>query len=147
MELHLLQKTKERMKQSKVFQDMVVTGSPREILLDMDGDRLADIGLLDNMGDGNIDTLALDLTGDNEFNLFFSDTDLNGFPDITYLDEKSDGNLQLVGIGEMVQGEMQQAASRVYSTLQDENATDEEIAAALKELDKIIRDAREKFIN
>ena len=53
----------------------------------MDGDRLADIGLLDYMGDGNIDTLALDLTGDNEFNLFFSDTDMSGFPDVTYLDE------------------------------------------------------------
>ena len=134
------------MKQSSLFRDMVVTGSPREILLDMDGDRLADIGLLDDMGDGNIDNLALDLTGDNEFNLFFTDTDLNGLPDVTYLDEKGDGNLQLIGIGEMVQGDMQMAASRVYSKLQDENATDEELKDALKELDKIIREARGTFI-
>ena len=60
---------------------LMVRGSHNEILLDLDGDKQADIALQDINSDGNIDRFAFDATGDGWFNLFIDDEDRNGIPD------------------------------------------------------------------
>lgn len=120
----------------------ILRGTVREILVDLDGDKLADVGLIDTTGDGNIDMLALDLNGDNEFNLYFADTDGSGRPDITFLDEKSDGNLKLVGIRDYMQDDMTQKAAAVYSVLTDKEASEDILVSALGELCDVVAEAR-----
>ena len=137
---------KQRMKEDATLQKMVLMSSKKEILLDLDGDRLADAGLMDSVGDGRVDTLALDLTGDNEFNLYFMDTRLNDLPDVVFYDEKSNGDLKLVGIGEGVQGTLQNAAARVYRALLADPLEADKVDTALHELDQLVKDAREKLV-
>ena len=48
---------------------MLVRGNRNELLIDVDGDKEADIAIIDMTGDDGIDTVAVDLTGDGEFNL------------------------------------------------------------------------------
>lgn len=139
-------KTKQRMKEDSILGKMVLLSSKTEILLDLDGDHLADVGLMDSVGDGRVDTLAVDLTGDNEFNLYFMDTRQNDLPDVAFYDEKSNGDLRLVGIGEGVQGTLQQAASSVYRTLLAETYDAAKVEKALKDLNALIKDARAKLV-
>ena len=105
-------KTKKKMKEDPTLKKMVLLSKKDEILLDLDGDCLADAGLMDSTGDGRVDTLAIDLTGDNEFNLYFMDTRNNNLPDVVFYDEESNGDLRLVGIGEGIEGTLQAAAAR-----------------------------------
>jgi hypothetical protein len=140
-------KIKQRMKDDPVLGKMVLVSRQKEIFLDLDGDQLADVGLMDTAGDGRVDTLAVDLTGDNEFNLYFMDTRLNDLPDVVFYDEKSNGDLKLVGIGEGVQGTLQHAAARVYRALLSEAYDEKKIETALYELDDLIKDARIRLIH
>ena len=139
-------KTKQRMKEDPTLKKMVLLSSKSEIILDLDGDCLADAGLMDSVGDGRVDTLAVDLTGDNEFNLYFMDTRNNDLPDVVFYDEKSNGNLRLVGIGEGIEGTLQAAAARVYRTLLAESYESEKVEKALCELDQLVKDARTKLV-
>lgn len=139
-------KTKLRMKEDPTLKKMVLLSSKKEILLDLDGDCLADAGLMDSVGDGRVDTLAVDLTGDNEFNLYFTDTRNDDLPDVAFYDEKSNGDLRLVGIGEGVEGTLQAAAGRVYRALLADSYDAESVEKALKELNKLVVDARAKLV-
>ncbi len=69
-----LKKMKMKLRMDKDLRKTLVRSARNEILIDLDGDREADVALLDTTGDGDIDTLAMDLTGDGEFNLYFTDT-------------------------------------------------------------------------
>ena len=64
------------------------------ILIDLNGDKIADAALVDTTGNGSPDLLALDLTGDGKFNLYLDDTNDNNFPDTAYVDENGDGNIE-----------------------------------------------------
>ena len=139
-------KTKQRMKEDPTLKKMVLLSSKSEIILDLDVDCLADAGLMDSVGDGRVDTLAVDLTGDNEFNLYFMDTRNNDLPDVVFYDEKSNGDLRLVGIGEGIEGTLQAAAARVYRTLLAESYESEKVEKALCELDQLVKDARTKLV-
>ena len=139
-------RTKQRMKEDPTLRKMVLLSSKNEILLDLDDDCYADAGLLDSVGDGRVDTLAIDLTGDNEFNLYFMDTGNNDLPDVAFYDEKSNGDLRLVGIGEGIEGTLQNAAARVYRALLADSYEADKVVSALRELDELVKDARTKLV-
>ena len=119
-------KTKKRMKEDPTLKKMVLLSRKDEILLDLDGDSLADAGLMDSTGDGRVDTLAIDLTGDNEFNLYFMDTRNNNLPDVVFYDEESN--------------------ARVYRALLAEEYETGKVEKALTELDALVKDARTKLV-
>ncbi len=123
-------KTKKRMKEDPTLKKMVLLSRKDEILLDLDGDCLADAGLMDSTGDGRVDTLAIDLTGD----------------DVVFYDEESNGDLRLVGIGEGIEGTLQAAAARVYRALLAEEYETGKVEKALTELDALVKDARTKLV-
>lgn len=137
-----LRKAKLKMKLDKDFRKTLMRGARNEILIDVDGDKEADIALMDTTGDGDIDTLAVDLTGDGEFNLYFTDTDHNKVPDMVLYDEDGTGDFQLLGLGKEVEDTLISAAATVLAMLEAEDYIADVLDRALEDLDQDIRMAR-----
>lgn len=143
-----LKKLKRKMKFDHDWHKTLLRSPKNEILIDIDGDKEADLALIDTTGDGDIDTLAVDLTGDGEFNLYFGDTDQNGIPDVVLYDEDGTGDLHLLGLGDEVEAAIIDticmirsaviAGDYIAETLDEElDQLDQEIKAARKELKKL----------
>lgn len=112
-----LRTIKRKMKLDTEWRKTLLRSAKDEILIDVDGDGMADVALMDSTGDGNIDTLAVDLTGDGEFNLYFHDSDANNIPDMILLDSEGDGTLELVGVGPDVERQMIAAAGNILTMM------------------------------
>ena len=70
---------------------MVMPSTKSEVFLDVDGNGTADFALISSTAGGNVDTFAVDMTGNGEFNLYFKDTDFNGIgDDIRYYNDGED---------------------------------------------------------
>ena len=69
-----LMKVRLSMKKDKDIRKMMVRGSLNEILLDINGDKEAEVALQDINHDGNIDRIAFDITEDGWFDLFIRET-------------------------------------------------------------------------
>ena len=121
---------------------MVVRGTNKEILIDLDGDRQADIALMDTTGEGKVDTIAADLTGDNLFNLYFMDVNMNGTPDISYEDVDGEGNIHTVSISTERQQVMIPPATRIFSILLEDDFDAEAFENALFDLKEKIDQAK-----
>ena len=137
-----LRKLKLSMKLDKNLRHTLVKGTRNEILIDLDGDKQADLALLDTTGDGDIDTLSVDLNGDGEFNLYFLDTDRNRIPDTIMIDEKGDGNLEVLAAGEDVEKGMLVAAGAVAEAIRFGEYLAESLDRALDDLEKEIKSVR-----
>lgn len=134
-----LRRLKTKMKFDRDWHKTLLRSAKDEILIDIDGDKEADLALLDTTGDGDIDTLAVDLTGDGEFNLYFGDTDQNGIPDIVLYDENGTGDLEILGLGK----EIEEAILNTVGLIRAAVITGDYIAAALEqELDELYREVK-----
>ena len=134
-----LRKLKTKMKFDRDWHKTLLRSGKDEILIDIDGDKEADLALLDTTGDGDIDTLAVDLTGDGEFNLYFGDTDQNGIPDVVLYDENGTGSLELLGLGKEVEDAIVSTACMIRAAV----ITGDYIADALEqELDELQREIK-----
>ncbi len=140
-----LRKVKLAAKLDHDLRKMLVKGGRNEILVDLDGDKEADIMLSDTSGDGNIDTIAADLTGDGEFNLYIKDTDGNGTPDTVMLFDENDEVVAMTEDKAKVEETAKAIAARIYLALQAQEIIAEELDRHLKELDKEIRRARKEL--
>ena len=101
-----------------------------------------DIALLDCTGDGDIDTLALDISNEGEFNLYFHDSDANGLPDMVLLDREGDGNMEVLGVSEEVESRMIEASHAVLAMLELGDYVAESLDRALDDLQKEIDEVR-----
>ena len=137
-----LRKTRTKLRLDRDLRKMLVRGSRDEILLDLDGDKQADIALIDDDRDGDLDTFALDLTGDGQFNLYLVDTDHNHIPDAILFDREGDGDMELLALGEEVEAAILSAAQELYISLLAEEYLAQDLDAALRELEKEAREAR-----
>lgn len=140
-----LHKVKMKMKLDRDLRKLLVRGGRDEILLDLDGDKLADIALVDEDRDGDIDTIAMDLTGDGEFNLYLVDTDHNHVPDAILFDRDGSGDLEVLGMGEEIEAAMLAAAQELYLQMMAEEYIAESVSSALEELEKDVRAARKEL--
>lgn len=140
-----LLKAKTAVKLDKSLRHMLVRGSRHEILLDLDGDKVADIGLIDDDRDGDIDTLAADLSGAGDFDLFLVDTNHSGVPDKILFDENGSGELTELDAGPEVEEHLIGAARRIAMLMQAEEVIAERMDEALAEMDKRIRAARKEL--
>mgnify|MGYP003571395894 FL=1 len=86
-----LRQLKSAMKSDKELRPMLVRSMLHELLIDLDGDKVADIALIDNNRDGDIDMIAVDATGNGDFNLYVGDADGNGVIDtVEFYDDGDD---------------------------------------------------------
>ena len=76
-----IREAKKRIKNDPELSKMLVKSGWNEISLDLDGDGMADICFSANNVIRKIDTIAIDLSGNGEFNLYIQDFDGNGIPD------------------------------------------------------------------
>lgn len=140
-----LRQLKMKMKTDREWHKTLVRGSRNEILIDLDGDKEADIGLLDVSGNGDVDTIAIDLTGDGEFNLYFSDTDENGIPDLVLMDELGNGDIKILGIGKEVEDGMISAAAAINAAIVAGEYVSSVLEKALDEMEEEIKLARKQL--
>ena len=144
-----LKKLKLAMKTDRDLRKLMVRGSHNEILLDINGDREAEVALQDINHDGNIDRIALDVTGDGWFDLFIDDNDSNGIPDRIFVvhegnDEEPD-KVEELAAGPEVEEKIIAAAKAVALALQAKEIIAEELDQRLKELDIRVREARRQI--
>jgi hypothetical protein len=135
-----LKKMRLTMKTDRDLRKLMVRGSHNEILLDLDGDKQADIALQDINSDGNIDRFAFDATGDGWFNLFIDDEDRNGVPDRIFIvkygnDEEPDKVEELVA-GPEVEQEIIAAAQEIALMIQAKEIIGEEMIVRFNDLDR-----------
>ena len=86
-----LREVKTKMHLDKDLRPMLVRSMRHAVLIDLDGDKVAEIALIDNNHDGDIDMIAVDATGNGDFNLYVGDTDGNGIIDtVEFYDDGDD---------------------------------------------------------
>ena len=133
------------MKTDRDLRKLMVRGSHNEILLDLDGDKQADIALQDINSDGNIDRFAFDATGDGWFNLFIDDEDRDGVPDRIFVvkygkDEEPDKVVELAA-GPDVEQEIIAIAQEIALLIQAKEIIGEEMIVRLNDLDRKVSKA------
>jgi hypothetical protein len=146
MNMGTLMKLKTFMKLNGELRPMLVRGGIREILLDVDGDKEADIALIDTDGDGDIDTVAIDLTGDGEFNVYIRDTDGNNIPDtVLFVGEGEETSKVISGSKEETEKMFIEGAVVLYKAIMAAEYVASQIEAGLRELDKEVRRVRKEL--
>ena len=76
-----IREAKKRIKNDPELSTKLVKSGWNEIALDLDGDGMADVCFASTKLGRKIDTIAVDLSGNGEFNLYLHDVDGNGIPD------------------------------------------------------------------
>lgn len=140
-----LKKLKMRMKFDHEWRRTLVRGTKNEILIDLDGDKQADLALMDTIGDGDIDTLAIDLDGNGDFDLYFVDTDHNNIPDKILFDKDGTGDFEEIASGKEVESDIISALQAVEAALAMGDYIAATLDAALDDLEKEIKVARKKL--
>ena len=134
-----LRKTKMGIKADPELRKMLVRSRYNEIMLDLDGDGLADICLSDESGTGDIDTISYDLTGNGEFNLYLHDIDGNGVPDTIFWADDNSEKMELIASGTEVEDGLIEMTTRVYQRAVAEEFAQEEFGMSLEELAVFMR--------
>ena len=140
-----LKKMRLAMKTDRDLRKLMVRGSHNEILLDLDGDKQADIALQDINSDGNIDRIALDVSGDGWFDLFIDDEDRNGIPDrifvVKYGGDEAPDKVEELAAGPEVEQEIIAAAQEIALLMEAKEIIGEELCMRLNDLDRKVSKA------
>ena len=123
----------------------VMPSTKYEVLLDLNGDGIADFALIDVNHSGNLNTIAMDLTGSGEFNLYLSDLDDTGAAEKVEYYRDSDEEPMAAGSGPRHEDYLRPAATKFFITLRSDFSAEslkaalctyrDEAVAALKALD------------
>ena len=127
-----LYQLKKTVRLDKELRPMLVRSTLHEALLDLDGDKVADIALIDNNHDGDIDMIAIDLTGNGEFNLYVGDADGNGIPDTVEFYEDGDDMPVAAYMGRNVEDRFLDLAGMVYGRILARELIADELIAAFE---------------
>ncbi len=134
-----IRKAKKWIKEDPELRKMLVRSGRNEIMLDLDGDGAADVCISSENKGKNIDTLAIDLSGNGEFNLYLHDADGNGIPDtILWADDDSD-EAEVIAIGSDVEDGLIDIATRIDRLLSAEEFLNEELGLSLADLAEYLK--------
>jgi len=139
-----LRKLKLQLKLDKNLRHMMIKGCRNEILIDLDGDKQADLAFIDQCGDGNIDTIAVDL-GDDDTTLYFIDTDHNNVPDAILVDERGRSEISALACGKEVEAAILSAAQALFAAIEFGEYVTSVLDACLDELEKEIKKAKKTY--
>lgn len=134
-----IREAKKRIKANPELKKLLVRSGRNEIMLDLDGDGVADLCFSCENGGKAIDTLSIDLSGNGEFNFFLHDADGNGIPDtILWADDGSE-EAEVVAIGSEVEQGLIDIATRISSLLSAEEFLNEEFGVSLYDLAQYLK--------
>lgn len=140
-----LRQLKSVMKKDEDLCDLMVRSDRHEILLDLDSDKIPDIGLLDLNRDGDVNAIAVDLTGNGEFNFYLIDHDGNGIPDeISFYRDGDDMPVKSL-FGRTVEAKLVRSVARIHALMTAADIAADEIMDALEELEAYIEEEYTKF--
>ena len=130
-----LKELKTYMRSDRELRPMMVRSMHHEVLIDLDGDGIADIALIDNNHDGDIDMIAVDATGNGDFNLYIGDADGNGIPDTVQFYADGEDMPEAAYFGRRVEDRFIEMAERIYSRIVVKQIIASELIAALAEFE------------
>ncbi len=134
-----IRKAKKYIKADPELRKMLVRSGRNEIMLDLDGDGAADVCISSENKGKKIDTLAVDLSGNGEFNLYLHDADGNGIPDtILWVDDDSE-EAEVLAVGSEVEQGLVDIAVRISSLLSAEEFLNEEFGVSLVDLAQYLK--------
>ena len=128
-----IREAKKRIKNDPELSKMLVRSGWREIALDLDGDGKADVSFSSEKVGRKIDTIAVDLSGNGEYNLYLHDFDGNGIPDTVCLVEDGEEE-QVVAFGGEVELGFINLGVRVANLLVAEDFMNRELGISLADL-------------
>ena len=131
-----LRQVKNAMRMDKELRPMLVRSMLHEVLIDLDGDKVADIALIDNNHDGDIDMIAVDTTGNGDFNLYVGDADGNGIIDTVQFYDDGDDMPIAAFFGRAVEERFIELGAAIYARVIAGELIANELISAFKEFEK-----------
>ncbi len=141
-----IREAKKRIKNDPELSRMLVRSGWREIALDLDGDGVADVSFSSDSLGRKIDTIAVDLSGSGEFNLYLHDFDGNGIPDTVCLVEDGGGE-QVVAFGGEVELGFVNLGVRIANLLVAEDFLNRELGLSLADLAAYLKQHAEYMLS
>ena len=129
-----IREAKRRIKNDPELRKMLVRSGWRDIALDLDGDGVADVAFASDSLGRKIDSMAVDLTGSGEFNLYLRDLDGNGIPDTIMLVEDGQEEMSAVAIGGAVELGFINLGVKIANLLVAEEFLNQELGLSLADL-------------
>ena len=133
-----LTRARDAVKSDESLHKMLIRDGKDGLLLDVDGDSIADVGLFDANTDGNIDTLAVDIYKTGKFNLYIMDSDMRGAPDTVYISEKGTGDLKRIEKGAGIASRLSDAAQELCRAINSGKCHASDIFHKLKEFNRLV---------
>ncbi len=129
-----IREAKKRIKNDPVLSKMLVRSGWKEIALDLDGDGMADVSFSAERLGRKIDTMAVDLSGNGEYNLYLHDLDGNGIPDTVLLAEDDSEERKVIAFGGEVELGFINLGVKIANLLVAEDFMNRELGLSLADL-------------
>ena len=133
-----IRQAKKRIKDDPELSKMLVRSGWREIALDLDGDGMADVSFSSDSVGRKIDTIAVDLSGSGEFNLYLYDFDKNGIPDTIFVVD-DEGEKQVAAFGGEVELGFINLGVRIANLIVAEDFLNRELGLSLADLAEYLK--------
>ena len=140
-----IREAKKRIKNDPELSKMLVRSGWREIALDLDGDGMADVSFSSEKLGRKIDTIAVDLSGTGEFDLYLHDYDGNGIPDTVCMIDEETGE-KIVAFGGEIELGFINLGVRVANLLVAEEFMNRELGISLADLAAYLRQHAETMM-
>ena len=130
-----IREAKRRIKNDPELSKMLVKSGWNEISLDLDGDGAADVCFASTKLGRKIDTIAIDLSGNGEFNLYIHDLDGNGIPDtVMWAGDEGSEEGSIIAVGGEVELGFINLGVRIANLLVAEDFLNRELGLSLADL-------------
>lgn len=130
---------KKRIKADPELSKKLVRSRWNEIALDLDGDGIADVCFSSEYIDRKIDTIAVDLRGTGEYDLYIHDSDGNGIPDTIFWVEDGEEERAVLMVGGEVELGFINLGVRIANMLTAEEFLNREFGLSLVDLAEYLR--------
>ena len=134
-----IREAKKRIKNDPELSRMLVRSGWKEIALDLDGDGVADVAFSCEKMGRKIDTMAVDLSGSGEFDLYLHDLDGNGIPDTVLVAQEGSDDRVLVAFGGEVELGFINLGVKVANLLVAEDFMNRELGLSLADLAQYLK--------